>query len=49
MVILLVEDDVRVQYFIWKLLKADGHTVLAAATAKPHWKHPAIIPAQLIC
>jgi DNA-binding response OmpR family regulator len=30
MVILLVEDDVYVQYFIWKLLKADGFTVLTA-------------------
>jgi DNA-binding response OmpR family regulator len=28
MVILLAEDDVQVQYFIWKLLKADGFTVL---------------------
>src|SRR5260370_36614085 len=30
MVILLVEDDAHVQYFIWKLLKADGFTVLTA-------------------
>ena len=30
MVILLVEDDVYVQYFIWKLLKADGFSVLTA-------------------
>ena len=30
MVILLVEDDVHVQYFIWKLLKADGFMVLTA-------------------
>lgn len=29
-VILLAEDDVQVQYFIWKLLKADGFTVLTA-------------------
>jgi DNA-binding response OmpR family regulator len=28
MVILLAEDDVQVEYFIWKLLKADGFTVL---------------------
>jgi two-component system, cell cycle sensor histidine kinase and response regulator CckA len=28
MVILLAEDDLQVQYFIWKLLKADGFTVL---------------------
>ena len=28
MVILLAEDDVQVQYFIWKLLKADGFMVL---------------------
>ena len=28
MVILLAEDEVWVQYFIWKLLKADGFTVL---------------------
>ena len=30
MVILLAEDDVGVQFFIWKLLKADGYTVLTA-------------------
>jgi CheY-like chemotaxis protein len=30
MVILLAEDDVQVQYSIWKLLKADGFTVLTA-------------------
>lgn len=30
MVILLVEDDVQVQFLIWKLLKADGFTVLIA-------------------
>ena len=29
MVILLAEDDLQVQYFIWKLLKAEGFTVLA--------------------
>ena len=34
MVILLVEDDVHVQHFIWKLLKADGHTVLASRDGK---------------
>ena len=30
MVILLAEDDVGVQFFIWKLLKTDGYTVLTA-------------------
>ena len=30
MVILLVEDDIRVQLFVWKLLKAEGLTVLTA-------------------
>jgi|ERR1017187_1083592 CheY-like chemotaxis protein len=30
MVILLVDDDVHVQYFIWKLLKTDGFTILTA-------------------
>ena len=30
MVILLAEDDVGVQFFVWKLLKADGYTVLTA-------------------
>jgi two-component system, cell cycle sensor histidine kinase and response regulator CckA len=34
MVILLVEDDVHVQYFIWKLLKADGFTVLASGNGE---------------
>jgi CheY-like chemotaxis protein len=34
MVILLVEDDVHVQYFIWNLLKADGYTVLTAGDGK---------------
>jgi two-component system cell cycle sensor histidine kinase/response regulator CckA len=34
MVVLLVEDDVHVQYFIWKLLKADGYTVLATSDGK---------------
>src|SRR5260370_14956385 len=34
MVILLVEDDLHVQYFIWKLLKAAGFTVLTAANAE---------------
>jgi CheY-like chemotaxis protein len=28
MVILLAEDDVQVQYSLWKLLKSDGFTVL---------------------
>jgi len=30
MVIILAEDDVDVQFYIWKLLKADGFTVLTA-------------------
>jgi len=30
MVILLVEDDLNVQFLIWKLLKAEGFTVLNA-------------------
>jgi two-component system, cell cycle sensor histidine kinase and response regulator CckA len=30
MVILLVEGDPHFQFFIWKLLKAAGHTILAA-------------------
>jgi CheY-like chemotaxis protein len=34
MVILLADDDVQVQYFIWKLLKADGFTVLAAGNGE---------------
>ena len=34
MVILLVEDDVHVQYFFWNLLKADGYTVLTAGDGK---------------
>ncbi len=34
MVILLAEDDVQVQYFIWKLLKADGFTVLASGNGE---------------
>ena len=34
MVILLAEDDVLVRFFIWKLLKADGFTVLAAGDGK---------------
>ena len=34
MVILLVEDDVHVQYLIWKLLKADGFTVLTAGKSE---------------
>jgi len=29
MVILLAEDDVGVRFLIWKLLKADGFTVLS--------------------
>jgi DNA-binding response OmpR family regulator len=34
MVILLAEDDVPVQSFIWKLLKADGFTVLTAGNGE---------------
>jgi two-component system, cell cycle sensor histidine kinase and response regulator CckA len=34
MVILLVDDDVGVQFYIWKLLKADGFTVLTAGDGK---------------
>ena len=34
MVILLVEDDLHVQYFIWKLLKAAGFTVLTAGNGE---------------
>jgi DNA-binding NtrC family response regulator len=34
MVILLVDDDLGVQFSIWKLLKADGFTVLTADDGK---------------
>jgi CheY-like chemotaxis protein len=34
MVILLAEDEIPVQYFIWKLLKADGFTVLTAGNGE---------------
>jgi DNA-binding response OmpR family regulator len=34
MVILLVEDDVHEQYFVWKLLKADGFAVLTAGNGE---------------
>ena len=34
MVILLVDDDVGVRFYIWKLLKADGFTVLTAGDGK---------------
>ena len=34
MVILLVEDDVYARYSVWKLLKADGFTVLAAGNGE---------------
>jgi DNA-binding response OmpR family regulator len=30
MVIVLVEDDLHFQFFVWKMLKADGHTILTA-------------------
>lgn len=34
MVILLVEDDIHVQFFVWKLLKAEGFTVLTAGSGE---------------
>ena len=34
MVILLAEDDVGVQFFVWSLLKAEGFTVLTAGDGK---------------
>jgi DNA-binding response OmpR family regulator len=34
MVILLVEDDLGVRFLIWKLLKAEGFTVLTAGDGK---------------
>ena len=34
MVILLAEDDVGLQFFVWRLLKADGLTVLTAGDGK---------------
>jgi two-component system, cell cycle sensor histidine kinase and response regulator CckA len=34
MAILLVEDDIQVQFLIWKLLKADGFTVLTASSGE---------------
>ena len=34
MVILLVEGDVGGQFYVWKLLKADGFTVLTAGDGK---------------
>lgn len=34
MIILLVDDDVPVQYFVWKLLTADGFTVLTAGNGE---------------
>ena len=34
MVILLVDDEVHVQFFIWKFLKADGFTVLTAGSGE---------------
>ena len=34
MVILLAEDDVGVQFLVWRLLKADGFTVLTASDGK---------------
>ena len=44
MTILLVEDELHVHYFIWKLLKADGFTVLTAgdgeAALEKLRKHP---------
>ena len=34
MIILLAEDDIQVRYFIWKLLKTDGFTVLASGNGE---------------
>jgi DNA-binding response OmpR family regulator len=34
MVILLVDDDIGVRFYIWKLLKADGFTTLTAGDGK---------------
>ena len=34
MVILLVEDDVGVQFFVWRSLKASGFSVLTASDGK---------------
>jgi DNA-binding response OmpR family regulator len=34
MVILLAEDDVGVQFFVWSLLEAEGFTVLTAGDGK---------------
>src|SRR3954453_9813093 len=34
MVILLAEDDVGVQFFVWNLLRSDGFTVLTAGDGK---------------
>jgi DNA-binding response OmpR family regulator len=34
MVVLLAEDDVQLQYSIWKVLKADGFTVLNASNGE---------------
>jgi DNA-binding response OmpR family regulator len=33
-VILLAEDDVQVQYFVWKVLSAEGHTVLTSGNGE---------------
>lgn len=44
MVVLVVDDDLHVQFFIWKLLKAGGFTVLTAGdgeAALQRWRnHP---------
>ena len=34
MVILFAEDDVQLQYFIWKLLRADGFIVMGAISGE---------------
>jgi DNA-binding NtrC family response regulator len=34
MVILLVEDELQVRFFIWKLLKSEGFTVLTASNCE---------------
>ena len=34
MVIMLVEDDVQIRYFMWKLVKTEGFTVLASGNGE---------------
>src|SRR5260370_28440908 len=47
MVILVVEDDVHMQYFIWKLLKADGFTVLTAGDGMAALEAPRNCPGSI--